>query len=78
MYNKELKARFRNFVKRQAKLAAMIDDIDSCMWNCIYYFSGLNDAIYIAEEYDSYMYPFTTYRFSYIFKSLVEYRKGVQ
>lgn len=77
MYNKELKARFRKFVNRQAILASMIDDIDSCMWNCLYYFSGLNDAMYIAEEYDSYMPPFLSEKFMYIFRSLVEYRKGV-
>lgn len=77
MYNKELKARFRKFVESQAKVAAMINDIDSCMWNCIYYFTGLNDAIYIAGEYDSYMKPFNSITFEYIFKSLVEYGKGV-
>ena len=77
MYEKELKERFRKFVIHKAKLASLINDVDSCMWNCLYYFSGLNDAIYIAKQYDSYMRPFTVEKFDHIFKSLVEYRKGV-
>ena len=78
MYKKELKERFRRFVIRQAKLASLIDDVDNCMWNCLYYFAGMNDAIFISGHYESYMRPYTTESFEYIFKSLVEYRKEVR
>jgi hypothetical protein len=75
MYKKELKERFREMVIRQAILAIETDDIKTTMWICLYYFDGLNDAVYATRQYDSSMKGISCDNFSYIFKSIVEYRK---
>lgn len=77
MYKKDLKERFRKMVNRQANLAIENNDIDMCMWICLYYFDGLNDAAYTTQQYGSYMKDISTDNFRYIFNSIVEYRKGV-
>lgn len=78
MYQKELKKRFRKIVNRQANLAKNTGQFSTCMWICIYYFEGLNDAVYTTRNFLSYVEPFTTESFEYIFRSIVEYRKGVR
>lgn len=77
MYKKELKERFRKKVIRQVDIANRVDDIVTPMWICINYFDGMNGALVITKQFDSYITPFTVEKFEYIFKSLVEYRKGV-
>lgn len=80
MYKKELKERIREMVTRQAKLAAVNGDgdVDICMWICLYYFDGLNDAVYTTKQYDSAVKYISTENFRYIFHSIVEFRKEVR
>ena len=78
MYKKELKARFKKMVIRQADLANICCEVEPFIWNCLYYAEGLNDAAYVTEQYASYL-PYIRYEdFASIFKSIVEFRKGVQ
>ena len=78
MFKKEIKERFRDMIIRQAKLAAVNGDFDICMWICLYYFDGLNDAIYTTKQYGSAMDYISSENFRYIFHSIVEFRKGVR
>lgn len=76
MYSKKLKRYFKNFVIRQAEIAMWTGGVDECKWICLYYLSGLKAGMVIAEHYESYVNSFTTETFDYIFRSLVELRKG--
>ena len=76
MYKKELKRYFRKMVIRQAEFAKIVGNIDECMWMCLYYLSGLDCGMTITGNYESYVMPFTSTSFGYIFRSLVELKKG--
>lgn len=78
MYSKKLKRYFKNFVIRQSEVAMMTGDVDGCKWICLYYLNGLNAGMIIAKQYDSYVNSFTSRSFDYIFRSLVELKKGCE
>ena len=78
MYKKELKERFREMVIRQADIAILTDEVELSIWCCLYYADGLNDAAFVTEQYDSYSPCIRHDEFVNIFKSIVEYRKGVK
>lgn len=77
MYSKKLKQYFRNMVIRQANLVNAGLDFDMCKWICLYYSDGLNDAMCITHQYDSYFKTISSDDFEYVFRSIVEYSKGV-
>lgn len=76
MYSKKLKRFFKNFVIRQAEIAKQTGCVDECKWICLYYLNGLKLGMIIAEKYDNYVNYFTTESFEYVFRSLVELKKG--
>lgn len=78
MYKKELKESFKKKVMRQAGIASVCGTVHASMWICMNYFDGLNCALLTTHQFDNFLQPFTVNDFEYIFKSLVEYRKGAR
>lgn len=77
MYYKKLREYFKKMVIRQADLANAFGDIDNFKWICLYYLDGMNDALYVTYQYHHCVPTFSSESFEYIFRSIVEYRKGV-
>lgn len=77
MYKKELKDRFMEMVLLQADLVAQGCNERESFWICVYYTDALNSAALIMEHPESCLKLLSIIKFRHIFKSICEYRKGL-
>lgn len=76
MYSKKLRGYFKKYVINQSLFAARFGHVQECIWICLGYLAGLEHGMAAIGNYDNIVNPFFTESFEYIFRSLVEYRRG--
>lgn len=77
MYTKKIKKRFRDFVIMQADLTVQGISEQECFWHCVYYASGLREALIVVNDDYRTIPLFSISKFRKIFSVICDYRKGV-